>query len=388
MNPSEEDKLAIGSLAVEEWYKEYQNYSRQTSDWNGNILHNEQISHFLQVVWDGSKGDNEIGVGISSNDKHTIIVVQYDNKRDASEENEDKVRFQNFWESESFLTIQEEENLTNFIKKRKTKYDEVYEKFEEDEDNDAEDVRIKLERNCKFYVKKAALKLQFLHDEAKDPFMSKHNLGTDFSIDDWKEKLEDLQTTVDEAEELLDEDLDHDNICDIYEKVLKIKIPNSLAEERFENLQLVAFFKGTLDLLNLSSTVGGSTPSNSRLASHTLANCLTATTITPDTSLATNTTTMSNNQYKKIVKVFVGYFSVITTGNNTTRDYDDDDFANWKECCKRIKARWDANGAKNVCVGYNALRQNGDQMDASWPGTAACVADTDYSSKTISEIFS
>ena len=53
---------------------------------------------------------------------------------------------------------------------------------------------------------------------------------------------------------------------------------------------------------NLSSTVGGSTPSNSRLASHTLANCLTATTITPDTSLASNTTTMSNNQYKKIVK--------------------------------------------------------------------------------------
>ena len=39
-------------------------------------------------------------------------------ERDASEENEDKVRFQHFWESESFLTIQEEENLTNFIKKR------------------------------------------------------------------------------------------------------------------------------------------------------------------------------------------------------------------------------------------------------------------------------
>ena len=49
MNPSAEDKLAIGSLAVEEWYKEYLNYSRLTNDWNGNILHNEQISHFLQV---------------------------------------------------------------------------------------------------------------------------------------------------------------------------------------------------------------------------------------------------------------------------------------------------------------------------------------------------
>ena len=63
---------------------------------------------------------------------------------------------------------------------RKTKYDQEYEKFEEDEDNNAEDVRIKLERNCKFYVKKAALKLEFLHEEAKDPFMSKHNLGKDF----------------------------------------------------------------------------------------------------------------------------------------------------------------------------------------------------------------
>ena len=49
MNPSEEDKLAIGSLAVEEWYREYLNYSCDTNGWNGNILHNEQISHFLQV---------------------------------------------------------------------------------------------------------------------------------------------------------------------------------------------------------------------------------------------------------------------------------------------------------------------------------------------------
>lgn len=49
MAPSEEDKLAIGSLAVEEWYKEYLNYSKKTSDWNGNIFHDEQIGHFLQV---------------------------------------------------------------------------------------------------------------------------------------------------------------------------------------------------------------------------------------------------------------------------------------------------------------------------------------------------
>ena len=75
-------------------------------------------------------------------------------------------------------------------------------------------------------------------------------------------------------------------------------------------------------------------------------------------------------------------------GSDTTRKYDDDDFANWKECCKRIKARWDQGGAKNVCLGYNALRQNGDDMDASWPGTADCVADTKYSKSTIKKVFS
>lgn len=49
MSATEEDKLAIGSLAVEEWYKEYLNYSQIDYDWNGNIFHDEQIGHFLQV---------------------------------------------------------------------------------------------------------------------------------------------------------------------------------------------------------------------------------------------------------------------------------------------------------------------------------------------------
>lgn len=54
---------------------------------------------------------------------------------------------------------------------------------------------------------------------------------------------------VSEGKILLKEPLDHKNICNIYEKVMELVIPNSLAEERFENLQLEAFFKGTLDLL-------------------------------------------------------------------------------------------------------------------------------------------
>ena len=48
--------------------------------------------------------------------------------------------------------------------------------------------------------------------------------------------------------ELTREFIDHQTICYIYEKVLEVKIPNSLAEERFENLQLETFFAG-LDIL-------------------------------------------------------------------------------------------------------------------------------------------
>ena len=46
-----------------------------------------------------------------------------------------------------------------------------------------------------------------------------------------------------------EESVDHDNICQIFKEVMKVVIPNSLAEERFENLQLEAFFMGALDLL-------------------------------------------------------------------------------------------------------------------------------------------
>ena len=47
----------------------------------------------------------------------------------------------------------------------------------------------------------------------------------------------------------MEESLDHENICNIYNEVMKVVIPNSLAEERFENLQLEAFFMNILDVL-------------------------------------------------------------------------------------------------------------------------------------------
>merc|ERR1712227_55859 len=107
--PSRADKLSIGTFAVEEWYKEYLNYSERKHDWNGNIFHDEQIGHFLQIIWDGKKGNNKIGVGIKSNERYTIIVVHYENKRLASEKNVEKIH--NLRHDFSVLTIQEEENL-------------------------------------------------------------------------------------------------------------------------------------------------------------------------------------------------------------------------------------------------------------------------------------
>ena len=42
---------------------------------------------------------------------------------------------------------------------------------------------------------------------------------------------------------------DHGYVCHLFEAVMEIVIPNTLAEERFENLQIEAFFMGILDLL-------------------------------------------------------------------------------------------------------------------------------------------
>ena len=39
----------------------------------------------FKVIWDGKKNNNEIGVGIESNDKYTIIVVQYENSKSQNE---------------------------------------------------------------------------------------------------------------------------------------------------------------------------------------------------------------------------------------------------------------------------------------------------------------
>lgn len=47
--PSEFDKLALAGEAVKQWYDEYVNYDTEDGGRNGNILHDGQIGHFLQV---------------------------------------------------------------------------------------------------------------------------------------------------------------------------------------------------------------------------------------------------------------------------------------------------------------------------------------------------
>ena len=48
-SPSYFDKLAVAGEAVEQWYSEYVNYDKSTGESNGNIHHDGQIGHFLQV---------------------------------------------------------------------------------------------------------------------------------------------------------------------------------------------------------------------------------------------------------------------------------------------------------------------------------------------------
>ena len=48
-SPSEFDKLAVAGEAVRQWYSEYVNYDKDSGERNGNILHDGQIEHFLQV---------------------------------------------------------------------------------------------------------------------------------------------------------------------------------------------------------------------------------------------------------------------------------------------------------------------------------------------------
>ena len=79
-----------------------------------------------------------------------------------------------------FLKLLQANKLIEKSHLRKSKYDEEYEKFEEKEDNDAEDIGLKLKKNCDFYLKKAQQKVDFLQDEAEEPDMSQHNLGDDF----------------------------------------------------------------------------------------------------------------------------------------------------------------------------------------------------------------
>ena len=50
-NPSDFDKLAVAGEAVEQWYSEFVNYDTSNGERNGNILHDGQIEHFLQVIY-------------------------------------------------------------------------------------------------------------------------------------------------------------------------------------------------------------------------------------------------------------------------------------------------------------------------------------------------
>ena len=129
--------------------------------------------------------------------------------------------FENFFSYLLLKTIAQKAKILIYESlSRKKSYDEEHQKFQDGLDNDVENIRKKLKLNCSFYLKRAEEKLNFLHKEAEDPFMSKHNLGADFRkrfqmiynkyflfeknlsvkakkrIEDWEQTLNGLSATV------------------------------------------------------------------------------------------------------------------------------------------------------------------------------------------------
>ena len=47
--PNAVQKRAIMTFAAKQWYREHLNFDKETSTWNGNVLFEGQINHFVQV---------------------------------------------------------------------------------------------------------------------------------------------------------------------------------------------------------------------------------------------------------------------------------------------------------------------------------------------------
>jgi len=360
-NPSDFDKLAVAGEAVQQWYSEYVNYDTSNGERNGNILHEGQIEHFLQVICKGSTSDGKIGIGIKSSASTTIVCVHYEKMMSSSGKTADYIKRPAYIGATSLLTIQEEAKLREIIAKGKVELSGM-----------TQEEKNKLFKNCKYYLKTAQEKLDYLQDEAQDQFTDIIENG--YSKTEWTTELNRIENLVTSAKTRTLSQLNN-----LTTDISAIRIPNSLAETSFRDLQLTGFFLSMIDLLGLNVLVNGCTPSDAIIGSQTLNAIITANDGTldgngfADASIDYHDTPEDNKPgVKKCIRVMLGLFGIKTTTAKKDHWYSDDsDFEDgWKKIARRLY--WVFASRKAVVAvlkEYNGFNGNGIDVTASYAST-------------------
>jgi len=368
-SPSEYDQLAVAGEAVKQWYSEYVNYDTDSGERNGNILHDGQIGHFLQVICKGSTSDGKIGIGIKSKDTTTIVCVQYNKLASSMTKQEDYIKYPSYIGAESQLTIHEEKELR-----------EVIAEGNENLSGMSEAQREKLFDTCKFYLKKSLEKLKYMKEEANDQFTDIIENG--YSKTAWTTKLGQI-----EAQVIAAEGRTLSYINNLTSDISGIRIPNSLAETSFRDLRLTGFFLETIDVLGLTILVDGDTPDQSIIANATINAIISC----PengwvnqndykdrDIAWDTNGCPVDNQPTaRKCIRVMLGLFGVQTGHTANYKDKEAEFTKAWEKIIRRLK--WvfkNSTAPKAIIVEYNRFNGSGLNMDSGYLEKKECTEET------------
>jgi len=359
--PSEFDRLAIAGEAVKQWYSEYVNLDTKSGQRNGNIRHFGQIGHFLQVICRGTESNGKIGIGIESSEDEltTIVCVQYEKQAKYMTRTANYIKYATYIGDESLLTIQEEKALREAIAS-----------------NTAKDSF----KTCQYYLAQSQVKLDYMLDEATAEFAQIVDNGYS-SASAWKNKIKEIQNQVSAAQQLKKEDLSTLKL-----NIDAIRIPQTLAETSFKNLQLTGFLLHTIDILGLSFLVNGRTPDSAIIRNRTLHAIITcrengwvnqnnyADRKIRFTGPQANGCPEANQEgCRNCIRVMLGVFGV---RQNATAHYTKtDEFTNaWKTIIRRLY--WvfgNKDVPRAVILEYNRFKGYGQELDKSYINDNGCV---------------
>merc|ERR1711973_666850 len=314
----------------------------------------------------GSTSDGKIGIGIKSSASTTIVCVHYEKMMSSSGKTADYIKRPAYIGATSLLTIQEEAKLREIIAKGKVELSGM-----------TQEQKNKLFKNCKYYLKTAQEKLDYLQDEAQDQFTDIIENG--YSKTEWTTELTRIENLVTSAKTR-----PLGQLSNLTTDISAIRIPNSLAETSFRDLQLTGFFLNMIDVSGLSILVNGATPANAIIGGQTLNAIVTAN----DGALDQNGFTDGGIDYgdtsddnkpgvKKCIRVMLGLFGIKTTTASSDHWYsDNNDFKlAWKKIARRLF--WifaERKAVAAVLKQYNGFNGNGVNTDETYAST--CTKET------------